>query len=388
MLEIIFPAGRIAALNRLKAIQPSEYSRSRNFLDGAVTKLSGYISHGLLSITEIKKYLDQHPERDHALKLYQELGWRCFFHQVWDWYGEKIKSNLENSKVIGISYTQNLPDDIAIGQTNNSAINRIVLKLLSRGYLHNHERLWLASYIIHWRQIDWLTGANWMFANLIDGDQASNHLSWQWVASTFSSKPYFFNLDNIKRYGEELLDYSQPAGFVADFDLAYARLEQKLFPNGFEDKKQVSEPLKQKLSQSWLKNAPENSQAVYLVTPWSLGRQHYPDAANNFIFIQTETYSPLRQKFIDETLKLDFPGIKKSTPEKLTEDIKTFNSKEILAYGYYAADWLDLAKKHLVTLYAIPGDQSFTSPVMRFHQYWKNLTTIWDIKFDERNWHK
>jgi hypothetical protein len=44
--------------------------------------------------------------------------------------------------------------------------------------------------------VDWRAGASWMQRLLLDGDQASNTLSWQWVASTFGSKPYFFNKEN------------------------------------------------------------------------------------------------------------------------------------------------------------------------------------------------
>ncbi|MDZ4878442.1 MAG: hypothetical protein CLLPBCKN_007877 [Chroococcidiopsis cubana SAG 39.79] len=36
--------------------------------------------------------------------------------------------------------------------------------------------------------------------HLLDGDPASNNMSWQWVASTFSHKPYFFNRENLERY--------------------------------------------------------------------------------------------------------------------------------------------------------------------------------------------
>jgi deoxyribodipyrimidine photo-lyase len=39
-----------------------------------------------------------------------------------------------------------------------------------------------------------------MVGNLLDGDLASNHLSWQWVAATFSSKPYVFNAENVAKY--------------------------------------------------------------------------------------------------------------------------------------------------------------------------------------------
>jgi len=39
-----------------------------------------------------------------------------------------------------------------------------------------------------------------MVAHLLDGDLASNHLSWQWVAGTASQKPYLFNADNVARH--------------------------------------------------------------------------------------------------------------------------------------------------------------------------------------------
>ncbi|MDG4869753.1 FAD-binding domain-containing protein, partial [Guyparkeria sp. 1SP6A2] len=41
---------------------------------------------------------------------------------------------------------------------------------------------------------------DWLYGHLLDGDLASNHLSWQWVAGTGSGKPYLFNADNVARY--------------------------------------------------------------------------------------------------------------------------------------------------------------------------------------------
>jgi deoxyribodipyrimidine photo-lyase len=45
-------------------------------------------------------------------------------------------------------------------------------------------------------------GADWLYAHLLDGDCGSNHLSWQWVAGTFSSKPYVFNAENVATYAK------------------------------------------------------------------------------------------------------------------------------------------------------------------------------------------
>jgi deoxyribodipyrimidine photo-lyase len=66
--------------------------------------------------------------------------------------------------------------------------------------LHNHARMWLASYVVHVRQVHWRAGADWLYGHLLDGDLASNHLSWQWVAGTGSRKPYLFNADNVARW--------------------------------------------------------------------------------------------------------------------------------------------------------------------------------------------
>jgi deoxyribodipyrimidine photo-lyase len=54
--------------------------------------------------------------------------------------------------------------------------------------------------VVHVRHVHWRAGADWLVAHLLDGDLASNHLSWQWVAGTGSSKPYLFNAENVARF--------------------------------------------------------------------------------------------------------------------------------------------------------------------------------------------
>jgi deoxyribodipyrimidine photo-lyase len=78
--------------------------------------------------------------------------------------------------------------------------------------------MWLASYAVHVRKVHWRAGADWMIGHLLDGDLASNHLSWQWIAGTGSSRPYLFNAANVARYAppdwhspNTLLDADYPA---------------------------------------------------------------------------------------------------------------------------------------------------------------------------------
>jgi deoxyribodipyrimidine photo-lyase len=48
-----FPPSRFAALRRAAQAQAQEYARTRNHLDGAVTALSPYVTHGLLPADEL-----------------------------------------------------------------------------------------------------------------------------------------------------------------------------------------------------------------------------------------------------------------------------------------------------------------------------------------------
>ena len=65
-----------AALERIARVQPAAYARTRNHLDGAVTGLSPYLTHGLVTLREVlAAVLEQQPlEVQH--KLVYELGWR------------------------------------------------------------------------------------------------------------------------------------------------------------------------------------------------------------------------------------------------------------------------------------------------------------------------
>ena len=87
-----------------------------------------------------------------------------------------------------------------------------VAELKHTGYLHNHARMWLASYVVHLRKVHWRAGADWLYAHLLDGDLASNHLSWQWVAGTGSHKPYLFNAENVARIAHSAAVLALPQG--------------------------------------------------------------------------------------------------------------------------------------------------------------------------------
>jgi deoxyribodipyrimidine photo-lyase len=196
----IFPPTRQAALERVSAVRPGEYALSRNAIEGAVTGLSPYITHGLLNLPEVLAGVTAKHSLDMQHKFVFELGWREYFRHVWAFRGEEIFESLREGLLPQTSYSALLPADVRQAATGVPVIDMAVRTLYATGYLHNHARMWLASYILHVRKVNWRIAADWLYGHLLDGDLASNHLSWQWVAGTGSSKPYLFNADNVARY--------------------------------------------------------------------------------------------------------------------------------------------------------------------------------------------
>ena len=218
---LAFEPTRAAAFARLDAVKPSVYAKTRNALDGAVTGLSPYFTHGLLSMPEAARHI----HGQHALtfedKLVFEFGWREFFHHVWSRagnHGDAILQDMHGAPPWHGQYANTLPQDIREGRTGVPAIDNAVRILYATGYLHNHLRMWLASYVVHVRKVHWRAGADWLYGHLLDGDLPSNHLSWQWVAATFSSKPYLFNAENVMKYA--------PAGARQAWDCSGTVIDQ------------------------------------------------------------------------------------------------------------------------------------------------------------------
>jgi deoxyribodipyrimidine photo-lyase len=240
--------GRKAAQKALKKVDPLTYGKTRNFLTGAVTKLSPYIRYGVLSLREIRDYiLEQVENKDDAAKLINELAWRDYWQRLYVKLGNNIWQDQEEYKTgyQARDYAAELAADIQAGTTGRLCIDSFSRELKATGYLHNHMRMWLAAYIIHWRKIKWQVGAKWFLQHLLDGDPASNNMSWQWVASTFSHKPYFFNRENLEKYTKGVYCRQCSLYGHCDFEGSYAELEQRLFPQG--------EFTKQPNSQTWQK---------------------------------------------------------------------------------------------------------------------------------------
>ncbi len=224
--------GRKAADATLQLVNLREYSISRNYLSGAITYLSPYIRHGVLSMAEVRDYaLSQVTQHEEAKSLIKELGFRDYFQRVYAHIGDGIWHDQEASKTgwQPADYAPDMPDDVVEARTGMACIDAFSNQLRETGYLHNHARLWMAAYLIHWRLVQWQAGAKWFLTHLLDGDPASNNLSWQWVGGAFSSKPYFFNRENLEKFSGSQYCQHCPLHGRCDFEGDYETLEAKLF---------------------------------------------------------------------------------------------------------------------------------------------------------------
>ena len=210
----MFEPTQSAARALIDAIEPNAYAQTRNFLDGAVTRLSPYITHGIVSLPEVLAAVSARQTVHAPHKLVYEFGWREYFRHVWRMRGEGIFSSLHPGPLPDEAYVTRVPVDIREGQTGIPVIDKAVQTLYQTGYLHNHARMWLASYVVHMRKVYWGVAADWFYGHLLDGDLASNHLSWQWVAGTGSHKLYLFNADNVARYAPP--DWHSPGSLIDD----------------------------------------------------------------------------------------------------------------------------------------------------------------------------
>lgn len=194
---MVFKTDFASITAQIEAIDPIAYAQSRNYIDGAVTYLSPYISRGVIST---KQVLESVMRRGY--KLYQiesfvkELCWRDYFQRVAQ---EKNLSLPIKQAQTHVAHAQ-IPLAVLEASTGIEGIDQAIEQLYESGYMHNHARMYTASVVCNIAQSDWLMPARWMYYHLLDGDWASNACSWQWVAAANSGKKYYANQENINKY--------------------------------------------------------------------------------------------------------------------------------------------------------------------------------------------
>lgn len=186
-------------LAQIDQVDPVNYGRTRNFIDGDVSRLSPYISRGVISTKQVmQRTLDRGFDIDNIKKWLQELAWRDYWQLVWIEKGKEIDSDLRHPQPDVQNHQ--MPRCIVEANTGIKAIDDAINEFYKTGYLHNHIRMYIAAICCNMGKSHWKVPAQWMYYHLKDADWASNALSWQWVAGSNSNKKYVANQENINKY--------------------------------------------------------------------------------------------------------------------------------------------------------------------------------------------
>ena len=162
----------------------SQYASNRNYdIDRNTTsRLSSFISSGLLSEEDILQCANDIGIPSKNNKFLEEIFWRIYF-----------RGYLENRPSIWNSYISDLKklddhknkldyENAISARTGIECFDDWTVQLNDTGYLHNHTRMWYASIWVFTLNLPWQLGADFFLRKLIDADEASNTLSWRWVA--------------------------------------------------------------------------------------------------------------------------------------------------------------------------------------------------------------
>ena len=72
-------ASRQDALEKFNSFNPTLYAKTRNFLNGQISRLSAHIKHGIISNKEIYEHVRDKYAFNESEKFIQELAWRDFW---------------------------------------------------------------------------------------------------------------------------------------------------------------------------------------------------------------------------------------------------------------------------------------------------------------------
>jgi deoxyribodipyrimidine photo-lyase len=206
---LAFIPTRAAALARLEEFLPiaGRYAAERNYVrtgHDSVSRISPWVQKRLLLESEVVAAARVRWPFLAVEKFVQEVYWRTYWKgwleqrpAAWTRWVEVVP-RLRNS--LSAEQCSALAAALA-GKTGIAGFDAWAQELVATGYLHNHARMWFASIWIFTLKLPWELGAAFFYEHLLDGDVASNTLSWRWVAGLQTpGKTYVARADNIAFY--------------------------------------------------------------------------------------------------------------------------------------------------------------------------------------------
>jgi len=121
---------------------------------------------------------------DHVQKFIFQLCWRDYFHFYCAHFGRRVfflsgparrARSWRRDAAVEQSWKQ--------GRTGVPLVDALMRELAATGFMANRGRYIVASYLIHYLNIDWRVGADWFESLLLDHDVCSNYGEWASMAN-------------------------------------------------------------------------------------------------------------------------------------------------------------------------------------------------------------
>lgn len=191
-----FKAGETEALTALNNyVTPkylTNYHATRELFegDGFSTHWSPYLAQGSLSATRAYRLLTEAQTGDGTLsvsieKLKDQLIWRDYYRWLFLRYGKRIFRPTGLRTVTPTMYDDRAAFDAwRQGKTGNELVDSLMREMNATGFMSNRGRMIASYYLSKELKTNWMWGAQWFEAQLIDYDVCNNYGNWAYQSGT------------------------------------------------------------------------------------------------------------------------------------------------------------------------------------------------------------
>lgn len=194
--DFVWRGGEEAALAQLESwcspLGLGTYQKTRNQLSGlkSWSHLSPWMAIGCLSPRTVywraKRFSDEDAGKrfEHFQKFHFQLCWRDYFHFYCVRFGKRVFFLTGPAKRLR-SWRRDADVEARWkeGRTGVPLIDALMRELRQTGFMANRGRYIVASYLVHFLNIDWRIGADWFESLLLDHDVCSNYGEWASMAN-------------------------------------------------------------------------------------------------------------------------------------------------------------------------------------------------------------
>ncbi len=207
-IEETWKMGEEAAYDRLQRfldhhLEQYEITRNDPSIWGT-SRLSPYLHYGEISprqiwdaVTEKISTLRLETMKTSARFFLREMVWREFGHHLLYHFPDMVCHSMrkEFTRFPWVE-NQELLKCWQKGKTGYPLVDAGMRELWHTGWMHNRVRMIVGSFLVKDLLIPWQQGERWFWDTLVDADQASNSMNWQWVAGCGVDASPFFRIFN------------------------------------------------------------------------------------------------------------------------------------------------------------------------------------------------